>query len=127
MIKPIKKPNWGYGYFIPEYTYKIIDCSVDAQEDFNTWWKNEVEPLNDMLAQGVEVYADSFEDNYPIYFKDRAGSGKKALLINIQEIKKESAEDVLRDFLSVYSDKGGYMNKDLDVFRERARRALEDS
>jgi len=70
------------------------------------WFEENVEPINKILDSGVEVMADA-----------RVGSGSwfevvpqrkqthTALVINIQPIKKETTEDVLRDWVAAQDDK----------------------
>ena len=93
---------------------------------FNHWFKEKVEPVNEMIANGIEVY--NFEEIWhPM--RDAYGDDKpsnKALLINIEPIKKETAEDVLRDILRMYLENGSYMNKDLFIFKQRAKAVLEE-
>lgn len=86
----IERPDWN-GFF-----------GISDKLGVEAWFNDKVEPINKMLSEGVEVFV-------PKDFKDPDGGfwGKnkqsfdthKALLINIQPIKKETAEDVLRDIL----------------------------
>ncbi len=71
-----------------------------ATRDFDEWFDKYVEPINKMLAEGIEVY--NFEEIWhPV--NDAYGDERprnKALLI--QPIKKETAEDVLRDLVEMH-------------------------
>jgi len=94
MIKKIEKPNWEELFKTP-----LISKIIDALDN---WFFEFVVPNNREVENAVEVrgtrtgnYAQWSEEN-PLV--DR-GFTHKALLINIEIIKKETAEDVLRDIL----------------------------
>lgn len=124
MIKEIKKPR----VFIYEN-----DDNISIVE-FNKWYDSEVQPLISMLEGAVEVYGDSDSNHW--YTTDCFYKGDtakhypmKGYVINTRPIKKETAEDVLRDFLrheresiEKYGDycEGSY----LPDLIERAKRAL---
>ena len=114
----IIEPNWY-----------DLDCLPSmGPKKARIWFKENVEPINKLLAEGVEVYADKFEEDKPIYFKDRAGEGQKALLINLQPIKAETAEDVLRDaieFLDPHSDSEAKPDYNHELFK-RAKAVLKE-
>lgn len=61
------------------------------------WFKQYVEPINKLLALGVQVHGATFEGLNEWTKTKLSNDDHKALLINIQPIKKETAEDVLRD------------------------------
>jgi len=93
----IEKPTWWKlinGTFPPQF-------SVDS---LAKWFEENVEPINKMLAEGVEVFS-KYDKTYLGYMwstADNHHQNHKALLINIQPIEKETAEDVLRDFIEVH-------------------------
>lgn len=73
--------------------------------DLNKWFDTHVEPINKMLSKGVEVHKTSGSLKYCWLDKPIDAMGfvqgnyptHKALLINIEPIKQETAEDILRD------------------------------
>jgi hypothetical protein len=91
-------------------------------KDFKEWFDNCVEPINKILAEGVEVtcYKEHYEERVKWCASEIMLDCKthKALLINIQPIKEETAEGVLRDILN--SDT--LIRSELAV---RARRVLD--
>ena len=68
---------------------------------FNHWFKEKVEPVNEMLAKGVEVYGANRGE--VIYGKEgyfaKDDIKTKALLINIEPIKKETADSLLKEIV----------------------------
>jgi len=60
---------------------------------FNKWFNREVEPINKLLAEGVEVYGKTEHPLEPIDFWSHNFEGThKALLINIEPIKQGFAD-----------------------------------
>ena len=90
----IEKPDW----------YSLFgNPSSDFKGCLDTWFNKNVEPINRMLEKAVEVSGNVDQFSMSMW---RATKGRgtednthKALLINIQPIKKETAEDVLRDII----------------------------
>lgn len=68
---------------------------------FKIWFKHHVEPINKVLAEGVEVYGKS--GLLGSWAKDFEGN-HKALLIKIEPIKEDTAEDILRDYVKLCND-----------------------
>jgi len=63
-----------------------------------------IEDFNNILSEGVEVYGK--KDYWSVnncfqYTTGKLLDTQKALLINIKPIKKETAEDVLRDLINL--------------------------
>lgn len=91
------------------------------------WFHNNVEPMNKMLSEGVEVYGeDNCSGNIWAQECQLTNHKLKALLINIQPIKKETAEDVLRDWIK-FTDRSTHPTGDQWKIRERAKAVLSDA
>ena len=125
----IERPDW------PELNRKVNKIPEDDRDiaylftadAFNLWFDTHVEPINKMLSEGQDAWCNSVglcaeewtftrkkhDCNNPIY---------KALLINIEPIKKETAEDVLRDVVSQWHS-GGFTVETI----ERAKRVFGES
>ena len=88
----IDRPDW---YKIAATPWNNIN-----ETTLNEWFDEFVEPINKMLSEAVQVYG-YIEDGKPKYYSSYTWGDSikesKALLINIQPIKKETAEDVLRE------------------------------
>jgi hypothetical protein len=102
----IKRPDWEILNYQDPRTWSAFDA----------WFDTHVKPINKMLEQGVEVTGWRLSeadvgagDNIGEW---TCGSGHdsrsthKALLINLQPIKQETAEDVLRQCL----ENGNFVN-----------------
>lgn len=122
----IEKPNWD------QVTKVIYGGGVTTwiSSGLDTWFENHVEPINKMLSEGYEVFSRSnttyLGDMWSI--ADNHHMTHKALLINIQPIKKETAEDVLRDFVKSKLTEGPYASwgtGDLCSLHDRAKALLE--
>jgi len=106
--------------------------SGDMLIDRNGWndLKADIEAHNKMLGEGVEIYQDKklmdslwdTDKDCPNLVYDHT-----ALLINLQPIKKETAEDVLRDMIegSESAKQTLTMDKFIDHFKSRAKAVLE--
>lgn len=101
----IEKPDWRAPFGI-----KVADSMLPII--LNGWFQSKVEPINKMLAEGVAVNAfkitetmtDSEKQSVGMWTCGEWDDGRdthKALLINIKPIKKETAEDVLRDIVGL--------------------------
>ena len=67
---------------------------------FDIWFDEHVEPINKMLSEGVEVYGSN---NRPLdgwNQKSYESTTHKALLINIEPIKKETKGEACERLLS---------------------------
>lgn len=109
----IERPDW----------YEVLEVKTIAniyKTHLNRAWDKAVGPVNKMLSDGVEVTTangSDWNDEYAINLTH------KALLINIEPIKEESAEDILRDIFNQYKDmSGGDIRED---WAARARKLLE--
>jgi len=101
-MKKIKRPDWKY--IFRYYKHELTEYAIS---ELNIWFDQNIEPLNEIIENAIHVKGE--------YRKDRAFSDEngwafdqsfattrtthKALLINIRPIKKETAEDVLRDII----------------------------
>jgi hypothetical protein len=93
-MKKIERPYW----------HKVLPGHISRDQDnwLNNWFNVHIEPINKMLEAGVEVYQErSFAET--IWDTDPDANNMnfthKALLINIEPIKQETAADVLRDIM----------------------------
>ena len=102
-------------------------------EWFYDWFDQCVEPVNKMLSEAVEVVSFSPWAGANYTWMDRGDYKKcdikedihhKALLINIEPIKKETAEDILRDILED-SYIGENYNDIYNDLKKRAKKVLE--
>jgi hypothetical protein len=126
-MKKIKKPTLIYS------RYDGRDWT--PLEHVRDWFNYHVEPVNDALANGVEVTKFTNEPCSPatsdwVESKDIRGHMRgmtavhKALLINIEPIKiKDTAEDVLRDFIVDWETNRG--ESPISLY-DRAKKVLED-
>lgn len=120
----IERPAW---YDMAPFKKKPWN---DYVESLNHWFTTHVEPINKMLSEGVEVIsADSKSSNWwtkcSNIESEEVAWVRKALLINITPIKRESALDLIKDILE--SDaRGELMNwEDLHDKLAKARAVLE--
>jgi hypothetical protein len=86
-----------------------------SSKSLNEWFDQHVAPLNDLLANGVEVVQDhTFSKTI---WDSKPGSSleatHKALLIGITPIKKDTAEDVLRELSPLIDIYLGFEYKEL--------------
>ena len=103
----IQRPNWSHM------------VTVDTLDG---WFDAHVEPINKMLEAGVEVYATR---NRPEWLNNKfEDTPHKALLINIEPIKQETAADVLRDFVNDMSQYEHHTTQ-ITPYIQRAKAALE--
>jgi len=86
-------------------------------EHLTNWYEDQVEPINKMLEGAVEVTAWQTLDAEKDWIAEENKTGlpdhfkcHKALLINIEPIVKESAEDILRE---LYEHNGIVHNSDM--------------
>jgi len=93
----IEKPDWF------KITTEMIQrdlggrhCTSRQAKKLDEWFKESVEPINEMLANAVEVYGPQMYGNEFNGFV--LPDTHKALLINITEIKKDSLDSVFEDF-----------------------------
>jgi len=87
---------------------KLSDKRRDGKDYISTdcfleWFEKEVEPINKMLDEAVEVYgySDLNVSNHTYASDKQECDTHKALLINIQPIKKETAEEILQSFMDL--------------------------
>lgn len=120
------------------HRYKSLGFQPDdwsdglTKSDFNEWYDREIKPL---FENAVEVTGALDGNNITQPFGQVRGSHDihNALLIKIEPIKKETAEDLLREYVNLglgkmakacsYRDRE---NED-ESLHERARRVLDQS
>ena len=111
----IERPDWSL--FVDEFGV-----------DFDKWFDSEIEPLNKILegAEWVHCFKDLERNCWECDSQPHEKDTHKALLIGIEPIKRESAEEILNEILE--SNMHGNI-MDWDVLHEkihRAKRALEN-
>lgn len=93
---------------------------------FNTWFAENVEPLNAMLREGVDVEGRDLHNEYSMW-TDRnslVDTTHKALLINISKIKEQSREEKLAEFLEYWIARRDW--KLPDPFINEAKKLIGD-
>lgn len=125
-MKKIERPNMD-----------IIGWTNTATrwDKFQEWFDEHVEPINKMLAEGVAMQArlgnhgdDPMGSENKIWYCSTNSTymdTHKALLINIQPIKKETTRDLVIAFLAILGDNIGDDIARLNGLRVRARKSLE--
>lgn len=100
----IEKPDWE----IIKRNHPIgFACSKPEDYQLSQWFKENVDPVNKLLSEGVEVVGkvkniDGGLTNKKYWCATQIQNTNEThtgLLINIQPIKKETAEDVLKDLI----------------------------
>ena len=110
----------------PMLPYRVFDDVKHIPiHHFRDWFDRAVEPINRLLREGVEVREGKGCTQVWTEY-DCNDTFKTGLLINVQEIKKESAEDLLRELKDRWEtnpmDTGSIMND----WCNRAKKVLGD-
>lgn len=126
-MKEIDRPDWlmsdPKGLELTDYQRFCLD----------NWFENNVEPVNEAIRNGVEVYGcydPKLEDKYAFTYCPDDCDTHKALLIDIQPIKPKSREaqleEVLREIVRRFHP-DDYSGIDTVVFEmyEKARKLLD--
>lgn len=117
----IEKPDW----------YKLAPKKKEPWNDYEAnldhWFDTYVEPINKLLAEGVEVRSCPLKYTWAAKGTDHyeKNNGFSALLINIEPIRKETAEDVLRDLVALMEKYNSAFVTNEEY--KRAKRVLEES
>ena len=97
-MKPIEKPDWK----------RFFCYGTTKQENIkhlDNWFKNCVEPANELIRNGVEVNVLCLNPHMPTScFKtvpNDEDATHKALLINIEPIEQDSYEKLVRDIVDM--------------------------
>ena len=116
MIKRIECPDWDRLF---RHDSRRLNETITMV--FARWFRENVEPINKMLSEGYTVYYNG----HHIWYKGSPGRDaiNKALVINIEPIKKETAEDVLRDILAKDADVSNMTRLGQDAI-DRAKKVL---
>ena len=114
--------------------FKELLLSNFPVTDINSWFDSKVEPINKMLAEGVEIYQelklmdslwDTDKDSHNMKFDT------KALIINIRPIKRETKEDFIRDWIAYeeceIKKSGPYVSSHIPDLIKRAKAVLKAS
>lgn len=96
--KPVMRPLAG------DFQYRE-NVNAVTEHDFNKWWQAEIVPL---FENAVEVWLDS--ETATKWSEYHKSDYKKGMLINIQPIKEQTAEDLLREFLAARGHHGSYLD-----------------
>lgn len=123
----IKRPIW-YRAMLP---YNLTnEDSASCSEAFDRWFDEQIEPINKLFEDAVEVrkfehslWSTHAQSNW---FSDENKCSHKALLIDIQPIKKETAEDVLRDMTKYVNSKPLSYGHELHRIVKRAKAVLNE-
>jgi len=111
----IELPDWSY-----------YSPGVDG---FLEWFDEHVDPINKMLAEGVEIYQEqTLMDS--LWDTDKKAPNmkftRKAILIDVKPIQKDTAQDILKDWVSWVAGNKSTINKfTLDQILIRAKAVLE--
>ena len=121
MIKKIERPGWA----IP-----IVDvnspkrCTLEMANNIETnltygeasdWFNKNIEPINKLLESAVEVYQWPDESSWISNFNFVSGEDvkqmckKKALLINIEPIKKETTKPTFDEMKQILEERAGIL------------------
>ena len=118
MIKKIERPDW----------MKMWARPGKFTNSYDEWFDENIKPFNDALESAVEVNCAKFSDDWNCseYILPTDEWTHKALLINIEPIKQETAEDVLRELVAKSYPTFGNdtMAADKDLW-DRAKAVLE--
>jgi len=117
-MKTIEEPEFIKSYDDPSETYKV------GLTEFRRWFRKEVWPVNKLLEEAVELNGI----NHGCWFEygSRAYENThKAYLIGIETIKKETAEDVLRDLVEKWAFHE-HSDTPFGKLYKRSKRVLED-
>ena len=104
---------------------------MDLVNVLNKCWDTHVEPVNKMLSEGVEVDGVWDTTNIPDivcrFGTTEDNPTHKALLIQIEPIKKETAEEILAELIDRYHP-DDYDGTDKSFFEliTRAKKVLGD-
>ncbi len=124
----IEKPDWGTGYFIPLEFKDNWEVGKVIQGVLCNWFNEHIEPINTLLENGVEIsgFHETDFDKPFMNWSDLPYNPKhdthSALLINVQEIKKDTAEDIIRDIVKDCDNNG---IKNMETYYQRAKRVLD--
>jgi len=120
----------------PKFAEMILKARKEPQYALS-WrleaaWDEAVGPINKLLIEGVDVFgkpdhASPGRVGYYVSEFQCKSDTHKALLINIQPIKKETAEDVLRDWVKLIDSFSMGPTADYEYnFIKRAKQVLGD-
>lgn len=117
----IKFPDWVD--YLTEQGTEADRKDYAFQKRINDWFKENVEPINKLLREGVEVYGQPgsmlWSDN------NLHTHTHKALLINIQPIKQKTREEKLEDALKDFVEAYPHFDKSLQPQFLKAKKLLE--
>ena len=125
MISLIKRPSFLPNPYCPDI---YPEESKRLCKLFHDWFDTHIKPINKMLSEGVEltgVISSQYTAKPLFIWNDSSVATHTALLINITPIKRESAEDVIREMLDASRESGvgafyfGDYIKRLDAILER--------
>jgi hypothetical protein len=123
----IERPDWRE---LHKHSNRAFILLAKDVTHLNQWFNENVQPVNDALANGVEVTGyKEVVDGYFFGEQKYSHSDLKALLINIEPIKRKTREEKLEEFVEIVSDimvgKADEF-KGSDIIIREAKKLLED-
>jgi len=134
-MKRIEKPDWIHAQL--NYSMTAQEYGQNITKYFHKWFDSHVEPINKLIDNKVEVTAFKWEDNESPKGTDikenvgewACGSGRdersthRAYLIDIQEIKKDSYEQICRDYVEYIDNRDNNFPFDNEI-HSRAKKLI---
>jgi hypothetical protein len=121
----INRPDWDFMLALADTKSVSVGKSYrDAFKDqMDDWFNEHVVPINKLLSNGVKVTGVNDDGYYFDHHRSR-GDTHKALLINVQPIYEESAEQVLEDIFTSMDRESRGLSGELEELYLRAKRVL---
>ena len=119
-MKKIEKPYWTSIFVDPDGVRLI------PRSEINKWFDTHVQPVNDVIENASQAWG--FKDIEGKWYFDTEPCEEDthtALLVGIESLKDETAEDLLREIVAHY-DGNVIMERDKE-FLARAKAALGES
>ena len=116
----IERPDWAPNNGLDS---KLIN-------DFNDWFDQHVDPVNKLMREGSWAYGNYGHRDWYVGEPKKEHTHKSFMLLP-QLIAKETAEDVLRDYIKLYGPTCGDRSKNIDPecfdLYDRAKAVLAES
>lgn len=107
----IDRPKWTeLGLWDLQHGELKLDYSL-----LDDWFDHNVEPINKIISEGQKVkgnFRHSFGGKPEILWGTSPFT-HEALIINAQPIKKETAEDVLKEMIKLFESREAFSTQDL--------------
>lgn len=115
----------------PDWLFDIKDLSPENTIDLDTWFDQNVTPVNKLLAEAKRLYL-SHDENHgwvgsekQVYEEGLLPDTHQGLLLDLKPIERESAEDVLRALIA-YSEKTPICKESVRLLGKRAKAVLSE-